>query len=96
MNSPENFESRQQRTVSVVAIRFNGSSSQAAEIHRWVEGGNPPGSVVHTRNILRVIVKTIHGDRTLARGDYAVQTSDGFVVMEPDEFESSYEIAEEL
>ena len=86
------------RPVEIEAVRFNGSSTHANAIHKWIngEGGCPDTERVDTADLTDMEISTLEGAMTAKPGDYIIKGVRGeFYPCKPDIFEQTYEGAGE-
>jgi hypothetical protein len=77
--------------VEVEAVRFGGSSSQAAAIQQWIETGRYVHPVLQTRDFCSFTISTLEGDLTVQPGDWVVRGVMGeFHPVRADIFAATY------
>jgi hypothetical protein len=80
------------KPVAVEAVQFNGASTHAAHILRWVTGGEAPKEgLIHTRDIVNFEICTLEGVMTVRPGDFVIKGVKGeFYPCKPDIFKETY------
>ena len=87
------------KPVEIEFIKFNGSSTHAANIKTWMETGFCSESEVHTCDIVELHIPTLEDgsenqvEHMASAGDYIIKGVDGeFYPCKPDIFLKTYEI----
>lgn len=81
------------KPVVVEAVQFGGSSSDVADLKRWIEGGEYSRHPVRTKDLGRVLeIPTLEGVMTASPGDWIIKGVKGeFYPCKPDIFAATYE-----
>ncbi len=84
------------KPVQITAVKFNGSSTHAGQIAKWMDGGEEPlEEGIHTRDIRPLHIETLEGIMEASPGDWIIKGVKGeYYPCKPDIFEATYEPAE--
>ncbi len=85
------------KPVTITAVQFNGSSTHANEIARWIDGqtDEPKAGGVHTRDIVPLRIRTMEGVMEASPNDWIIKGIKGeFYPCKPEIFKATYELAE--
>ena len=82
------------KPVEIEAYKFDGSSSEAGKIKKWMEIGEyPKRGGIGTQDLGRIIeIQTLEGVITARAGDWIIKGVEGeFYPCKPDIFKKNYE-----
>lgn len=84
------------KPVEVEAHKFEGSSTSAGQIRKWMETGVWKDSEIHTRDIKNLEIETLEGVMTVLPGDYVIKGVNGeFYPCKSEIFHATYDPLEE-
>lgn len=80
------------KPLEVEAHKFEGSSTSAGQIRKWMETGVWKDSEIHTRDFTTLEINTLEGVMVANPGDYVIKGAAGeFYTCKADIFNATYE-----
>lgn len=80
------------KPVEIEAHRFTGTTTSRVALEQWMRGEDYVEPVVHTRDRVKMAVRTLEGTMWADEGDYIIKGVRGeFYPCKPHIFEETYE-----
>lgn len=80
------------RPVTIMAVRFDGSTTHASAIQHWIATGDYINPGLRTADMRNLEIETLEGVMTAQPGDYIIRGVEGeFYPCKPGIFAQTYE-----